>query len=48
MQFQWSLTLIVTPEHDSVTVDQIVTTLNENSKNAFRFIDQISRLGKIT
>ena len=37
------------PEHDSVTVDQIVTTLNENSKvNAFRFIDQISRLGKIT
>jgi|TARA_B100000287_G_scaffold435126_1_gene501960 5'-methylthioadenosine phosphorylase len=36
------------PEHDSVTVDQIVTTLNENSKKAFRFIDQISRLRKIT
>ena len=36
------------PDHDSVTVDQIVTTLNENSKNAFKFIDQISRLGKIT
>ena len=36
------------PEHDSVTVDQIVTTLNENSKKSFRFIDQISRLRKIT
>ena len=35
------------PDHDSVTVDQIVTTLNKNSENAFKFIDQISRCGKI-
>ena len=36
------------PDHDSVTVDQILNTLNKNTKNAFSFIDQISKIGKIT
>ena len=36
------------PDHDSVTVDQILNTLNKNTKNAFSFIDSLSKILKIT
>jgi 5'-methylthioadenosine phosphorylase len=36
------------PDHDSVTVDQILNTLNKNTKNAFSFIDSLSKIRKIT
>jgi 5'-methylthioadenosine phosphorylase len=36
------------PDHDSVTVDQILNTLNKNTKNAFSFIDSVSKIRKIT
>ncbi len=35
------------PNHDSVTVDQIVSTLNNNANNAFKFINKISQTEKI-
>merc|ERR1711991_1022550 len=35
-------------DHDSVTVDQILNTLNKNTKNAFSFIDSLSKIRKIT
>ena len=36
------------PKHDSVTVDQIVTTLNQNSNNAFKLIEEFSKIKKIS
>ena len=36
------------PDHDSVTVDQILNTLNKNTKNAFSFIVSLSKIRKIT
>merc|ERR1711991_173156 len=35
-------------QHDSVTVDQIVSTMNQNSSNAFKFIGEFSKIGKIS
>ena len=35
------------PQHDSVTVDQIVTTMNKNSNNAFKLIEEFSKIKKI-
>jgi 5'-methylthioadenosine phosphorylase len=35
------------PNHDSVTIDQIVSTLNKNANNAFEFINKISQTEKI-
>ena len=31
------------PQHDSVTVDQIVTTMNQNSNNAFKLIENFQK-----
>ena len=36
------------PKHDSVTVDQIVATLNKNSNNAFKLIEEFSKIKKIS
>ena len=36
------------PQHDSVTVDQIVTTMNQNSNNAFKLIEEFSKIKKIS
>ena len=36
------------PQHDSVTVDQIVTTMNQNSSNAFKLIEEFSKIDKIS
>jgi len=36
------------PQHDSVTVDQIVATLNQNSNNAFKLIEEFSKIKKIS
>ena len=36
------------PQHDSVTVDQIVTTMNNNSNNAFKLIEEFSKTKKIS
>ena len=36
------------PQHDSVTVEQIVKTLNQNSKNAFNLIEEFSKIKKIS
>jgi len=36
------------PQHDSVTVDQIVTTMNQNSSNAFKLIEEFSKIEKIS
>ena len=36
------------PQHDSVTVDQIVTTMNQNSNNAFKLIEEFSKIEKIS
>ncbi len=35
------------PDHDSVTVDQILNTLNKNTENAYSFIDSVSKTRKI-
>ena len=35
------------PDHDKVTVEQIVNTLKENSDKAFKFIDSITKLNEI-
>ena len=35
------------PNHDNVTVEQIVATLNENSEKAFKLINLIIKKGKI-
>ncbi len=35
------------PDHDKVTVEQIVNTLKENSDKAFKFIDMITKLDRI-
>ena len=36
------------PQHDSVTVEQIVTTMNQNSNNAFKLIEEFSKIEKIS
>ena len=36
------------PDHDKVTVEQIVNTLKENSDKAFKFIDTITRFNEIS
>ena len=35
------------PNHENVTIQQIINTLNENSKKAFEFIDKITNIDKI-
>ncbi len=35
------------PGHDSVTIEQIISTLNKNSENAFKLINEISKNEKI-
>ena len=35
------------PNHENVTVQQIINTLNENSKKAFEFIDKVTKIEKI-
>ena len=35
------------PSHDSVTIDQIISTLNKNANNAFEFINKISQTERI-
>jgi len=35
------------PNHDNVTVDQIIKTLNENSEKAYKLIDELSKFEKI-
>ena len=32
------------PKHDSVTVDQIIRTMNQNSNNAFKLIEEFSKI----
>ena len=36
------------PKHDSVTVDQIIRTMNQNSNNAFKLIEEFSKIKKIS
>ena len=36
------------PKHDSVTVDQIIRTMNQNSNNAFKLIEEFSKIEKIS
>ena len=36
------------PQHDSVTVEQIVKTMNQNSNNAFKLIEEFSKIKKIS
>ena len=36
------------PQHDSVTVEQIVKTMNQNSNNAFKLIEEFSKIEKIS
>ena len=36
------------PQHDSVTVDQIIRTMNQNSNNAFKLIEEFSKIKKIS
>ena len=31
------------PDHESVTINQIINTLNKNSENAFKFINQLTK-----